>query len=136
MNRQRSALRRYLREIHGCLPCSGAEKKRILAEFAGSVDAYLMEHPDAPPEEIRANFGEPVSIAASYVDSMDMETLLHAMRKRRSILTAVIALVTAILIVWFAILGVIFVQDVIATNHWEIIEYEAFEVSSDSHPCR
>ena len=56
-------------------------------------------------QQIRAHFGTPNQIAAACVDDMETAELLHTMRTRKKITTAVVAGVLAALTMWGAYLG-------------------------------
>lgn len=100
MNSRDSALRRYYRTIRSYLPCSGKLKKQILMEIRTNISHYLEEFPEAEFSQIEARFGSPQSIAAAYVDDMDTQELLHALRIRRKITTMLIAALLAIVTMW------------------------------------
>lgn len=100
-----AALKHYYRTIRSFLPCSRKLKKRILGEIQNSVNGYLKDHPEANITEIEARFGEPKNIAAAYVDDMNTPELLHTLRVRRRIITAVVIGVIASLFMWASCLG-------------------------------
>lgn len=110
MTIRETALKRYFHTIRSYLPCSRKLKKRILDEIHSSVNGYLSDHPDATITEIETHFGEPKNIAAAYVDDMDTSELLHALRVRRRITTAVVAGVIAALLMWASCLSYAYVQ--------------------------
>ena len=96
----RAWLRRYLRSVRSMLPCSGAQKKRILEEIRCNANAFLEDQPNADSSQLQIHFGTPEQIAASYVDNMDMSALLKTIRIKKRIFTTVVAAVLAILLSW------------------------------------
>lgn len=116
MKSRDAALKRYYRTIRSYLPCSRKLKNRILDEIQNSVNGYLEDHPDANISEIETRFGEPKNIAAAYVDDMDTSELLHALRVRRRITTAVVAGVIAALLMWGSYLSYAYVQHTAQLN--------------------
>ena len=76
MRKGNRTARRYLREAKSWLPCSGKQKRDILARIENVVNDYVDQNPDADYSEIMNRFGTPRQIAAAYVDDMDTEELL------------------------------------------------------------
>lgn len=110
MNSRNSALRRYYRIIRSYLPCSGKLKKQILMEIRTNISNYLEEFPAAEFSQIEARFGTPKSIAAAYVDDMDTQELLHALRIRRKITIIVVAAVLIIMAMWSAVVSAAYIN--------------------------
>ena len=95
-----SAKSSYLRQIRGCLPCSGKTKTRLLQSLSAELDAYLSEHPKASRQELALRFGQPSRIAADCVVNTDTAELLSAYRLRRTVILCVTAVLAAIVISW------------------------------------
>lgn len=95
-----SAKSSYLRQIRGCLPCSGKTKKRLLQSLDTELDAYLSEHPKASRQELALRFGQPAHIAAECVVNTDTAELLSAYRLRRTVMIALTAVLAVIVISW------------------------------------
>lgn len=110
------ALRQYYREIRSYLPCSRKHKDRILNEIRTNILHYLEENPEVDFAGIQARFGSPKTIAAAYVDDMDTEELLHALRVRKQIISAVVSAVIAVLLLWASFVSLAYVQHQIETN--------------------
>lgn len=110
MNSRNSALCRYYRTIRSYLPCSGKLKKQILLEIRTNIGHYLEEFPEAEFTQIEIRFGTPKSIAAAYVDDMDTQELLHALRIRRKITTMLIATLLAIVTMWGTVVTAAYVD--------------------------
>lgn len=110
------ALRQYYREIRSYLPCSRKHKDRILNEIRTSILHYVEENPEVDFAGIQARFGSPNAIAAAYVDDMDTEELLHALRVTKKIVTAVVSVVIAVLIMWASVVSLAYVQHQNAIN--------------------
>ena len=91
-------LRRYCRSIRSWLPCPRKLKTMILTDIRENVSAYLEENPQADLTQLHSHFGTPQQIAADYVADLDMPSLLHGLRLRKRIFTAVTVLVSAALI--------------------------------------
>ncbi len=72
----------------------------ILSNIRENVEAYLQGNPQADIVQIRAHFGTPQELAASYVADLDMANLLKELRVGRRVMTAVTAGLLAILLLW------------------------------------
>ena len=59
MERHSRAVRRYLQEIRGWLPCSKKLKNAILERIRNTVREYLTENPESSYEELMERFGSP-----------------------------------------------------------------------------
>ncbi len=95
-----AALRRYYRSIRDWLPCNGQQKRRILAEIRSSVASYLENHPEADFSQLEAHFGTPQQIASGYVEDLNTEETLRALRIRKKVFTVIAAGVLAALLIW------------------------------------
>ena len=100
MKRHNRAVRRYLRETRGWLPCSGKLKREIMVRVENVLDEYLAEHLNADFSELSRRFGEPKQIASSYVDDMDTEKLLCDLRVRRRIVGIVTGTALILITLW------------------------------------
>ena len=74
-----TALKRYYRSIRKDLLCSYKMKKRIMQQIRESVDQFLEQNPDAEFDAVRLHFGEPQTIALSYIEDQDAPELLQKM---------------------------------------------------------
>ena len=101
----KSELRRYYRTIRSFLPCSHKLKNKILDEIEGSVNHYLEEFPKASFKQIESRFGNPKSIAAAYVDDMDTQEPLSALRIRKKVVIIITICVITALTLWITALG-------------------------------
>ena len=76
-------LKHYYRQVSAWLPCGGRLKKQLMSSITATVDGYLAEHPEADFAALQAHFGSPQQIASAFVDEMETEELLNALRIRR-----------------------------------------------------
>ena len=100
MDRNDSALKRYIRSISDALPCSMRAKKQIISQIRESIVVYLQENPEADLATVQAHFGTPQEIAASYVNEQDTSTLLHKMSIQKKVLAIVAGVMAAIFLMW------------------------------------
>ncbi len=99
MIHNRSA-KKYLRRVRGMLPCSRKMKKRIIEQICGEVSLFLEDHPEADYNSMISRFGEPESIAASYVEGMGTAEILSKFRIRKQIVRAVAIVLAIIMLIW------------------------------------
>ena len=95
-----TALKRYYRSIRKDLPCSYKMKKRIMQQIQESVDQFLEQNPDADFDAVQLHFGEPQTIALSYIEDQDAPELLRKMRIKRRVLAIVAGVLAAALLIW------------------------------------
>lgn len=130
MDRNSRAVRRYLREIRGWLPCSGKMRRVILERIENTVLEYLIENPETFYEELTEQFGVPQQIAASYVEEMGTNELLRDLRIRRRIIGTIAAAAIAVVVLWAGLVAASYVDHVKDVNGYatvEIIEIESSE---------
>lgn len=116
MNSRNSMLRHYYQTIRSYLPCSGKLKKQILMEIRANISHYLEEFPEAEFPQIETRFGTPQSIAAAYVEDMNTQELLHALRIRRKITTILITAVLVVLAMWGTVVSAAYIDAHQGTN--------------------
>lgn len=97
-----TALKRYYRSIRKDLPCSYKMKKRIMQQIQESVDQFLEQNPDADFDAVQLHFGEPQTIALSYIEDQDAPELLRKMRIRRKVIAIIAGTVALVLAIWLA----------------------------------
>ena len=90
MRKRQRQVNRYVRAVGSYLPCAGKHKKQLLTALRSEAEAYCAETRDA---DLEARFGTPQQVAAAYVDAMSTQELLAALRRRRQVLTILIAAV-------------------------------------------
>ena len=100
MKRYNSAVRRYLWQVHGWLPCSGKLKREILRRIGESIAQFLSENPEVSYEALAERFGSPRQIAATYVDEMGTDELLRDLRVRRRVVGMIAATAVAVVCLW------------------------------------
>ena len=112
MERHSRAVRRYLQEIRGWLPCSKKLKNAILERIRNTVREYLTEKPESSYEELMERFGSPQQIAATYVEDMGTDELLRDLRIRRRIIGVVAATAVAVVALWVGFITAAYVDHV------------------------
>lgn len=100
-----AASRRYLRAVRRLLPGSRGMKNAIMARISSSVDDYLEQVPDAGVDQIADRFGDPRSVAVACLDNVDTAELLKDLHVRRRIVTAVMAVLAVILVLWSGVVA-------------------------------
>lgn len=95
-----TALKRYYRSIRKDLPCSYKMKKRIMQQIQESVGLFLEQNPDADFDALQLHFGEPQTIALSYIEDQDAPELLRRMRIKKKVLAIIAVAMSLILAIW------------------------------------
>ena len=94
------SVKKYLRRVRETLPCSGKMKKCIMEQICNEISLFLEEQPKADYNAMISRFGEPETIAASYVENMGTAEILKQLRIRKRILSIVAILLIFILVTW------------------------------------
>lgn len=132
MKRYNSAVRRYLWQVHGWLPCSGKLKREILRRIGESIAQFLSENPEASYEALAERFGSPRQIAATYVDEMGTDELLRDLRVRRRIVGMIAATAVAVVCLWAGLVTASYLDHVNGMNGYvvvgEVAEIDRVEV--------
>lgn len=102
-----SVQKQYFREIKGLLSCSSAQKKFYLTELDSSVGFFLQKYPEASLHDLYTAFGDPHSIADSFLEQTNSDEYRHRLSLKRKIAIGVISIV-AILAVVIGILAFLF----------------------------
>ena len=114
MRKRQRQLNQYDRDVGSYLPCAGKHKKQLLTALRSEAESYCAETRDA---DLEARFGTPQQVAAAYVDAMSTQELLAALRRRRQVLTLLIAAVLTAQL-WVAALCVSLYDYHQAYNGW------------------
>lgn len=122
---------RYLRKVKDYLPCSAKQKNKILLKIRADLKTYMQEVPDAGYAQLVARFGEPSQIASAYVDEMDTLSLLIALRIKRKIVTAVVALCLTLTAMWTAALAYQLYYNAMMANGFTVVTIEEGEPFED-----
>lgn len=98
-----TALKRYYRSIRKDLPCSYKMKKRIMQQIQESVGLFLEQKPNTDFAVVQLHFGEPQTIALSYIEDQDVPELLRKMRVKRKVIAIVAGTMALVLALWMAV---------------------------------
>lgn len=124
MKRFSTSLRRYQRQVRSYLPCSGKQKRRILAGIHERVNAFVAEHSDCTFAEVEAHFGSPQDIAVSCLENMNLKELLQTIRLRRRIVTILVSAVLIAISLWAGCITAAYHEHVVDTNGYYTVEIE------------
>lgn len=89
-------LKRYFKDVRGCLLCSTKLSKKFIDDLAQSVDQFVEAQPEADIDAVKKHFGTPEDIAKSFLAETDINLIRKKVRLRRLISSFLIAA----LIVW------------------------------------
>lgn len=99
-----TALKRYYHNISKELPCSRETKAQIMQQIQSSVNLFMEQNPSADFNTVQAHFGEPQTIALSYIEDQDAPELLHKIRTKRKVIAIVAGTMALVLAFWMAAL--------------------------------
>lgn len=94
--------KKYLRRVRSVLPGSSRMTKQIMEQTRNEVLSYIEEYPQAGYKDLLSRFGDPETIAASYVESMGTAEILKKLRIRKRIISAVAIVLILISLTWAA----------------------------------
>lgn len=100
-----AALKRYYHNISKELPCSRKTKAQIMQQIQSSVNLFMEQNPSADFDTVQAHFGEPETIALSYIEDQNGPELLHKMHVKKKVLAIVAGAMAFILVVWLVAVG-------------------------------
>lgn len=108
-----TALKRYYHSISKELPCPHKTRVKIMQQIQSSVNLFLEQNPDADFHDVQVHFGEPQTIALSYIEDQDAPELLRKMHIKRKVIAIVATTMALILAIWTAtvIWGIIDTND-------------------------
>lgn len=107
-----AALKRYYRSISKELPCSCKAKKKIMQQIQDSVNQFFEQNPDADFKAVQTHFGEPQTIALSYIEDENAPKLLRRLHIKRRLIAIIAGTMALFLAIWMAVA----VWDMIDTN--------------------
>ena len=97
-----AALKRYYHSISKELPCPRKTRVKIMQQIQSSVNLFLEHNPDADFHDVQVHFGEPQTIALSYIEDQDAPELLRKMHIKRKVIAIVATTMALILAIWTA----------------------------------
>lgn len=89
----------YYHRIRKLMVCKNRDKKKLIAELEGNIDAFLEDHPGASFDDITGHFGTPEDIAIDYISSVEGSELGNGLNKARFVkrLSLVVGLVIVLI---------------------------------------
>ncbi len=100
-----TSLQEYLNQIKLLIPIRTRSTKMFISELSTRVNDYLDENPSASVDEITVQFGTPMEISQSYLNSIDFELLIKQLslaRLMRHLLVMVTIFLIAALCIFYA----------------------------------
>lgn len=127
MRNRNPSIHRYYYEIRSVLPCGGKLKRKVIKKIHENISEYLKEKPKADYSEIVSRFGTPQQIASTYIDEMQTHELLKRIKINKKILIIVAWVAVAIVAIWLAFAGILYVDSQDAVNGYYDVSVEAEE---------
>lgn len=94
-------LKRYFKDVRGCLLCSTKLSKKFIDDLAQSVDQFVEAQPEADIDAVKKHFGTPEEIAKSFLAETDINVIRKKIRLRR----IVAGFLIAVLLIWGIAVG-------------------------------
>jgi hypothetical protein len=69
--------------VHYAIPKDYPNRKHLIEEMQEMINSYWTEHPNATYEQLEKRFGKPEELAASLIDSLTSEEVLHLFNNRK-----------------------------------------------------
>lgn len=98
-----TALKRYYHSISKELPCPRKTRVKIMQQIQSSVNLFLEQNPDAGFHDVQVHFGEPQTIALSYIEDQDAPELLRKMHIKRKVIAIVATTMALFLAIWMSV---------------------------------
>ncbi|MGN1194517.1 MAG: DUF6120 family protein [Acutalibacteraceae bacterium] len=83
-------LKEYYAQISNSVVCGRKQKNAFLKELKSSVEEFRLSNPQASVDDIKAFFGSPEQIAASFTENSDGTKLERTLSVKKLLLLAVI----------------------------------------------
>lgn len=100
-------LKNYYSQIERLLFCDRKKKKEFLCQLKENVEEFISDMPEATMEDIVKVFGEPGTIAESFIANADRARIKKQIQlKKVLVITAVIALIIYALFVVLSLIDV------------------------------
>lgn len=100
----------YLRDVQRWIPGNRKLKNRIMDSFKRNVESWLEDYPNCGYRKLEDQFGKPEQIAASYVENVNTDEILHSLQINKKILRLVAGALLAALVLWAAFAAVALVD--------------------------
>lgn len=100
MKKSTRELRDYCRRINALLPCDGRQRREIMGKLRDSFEEYRRENRVTDTQQIIEHFGTPEEVAEAYLQEMDTQEVLKALRVRKRLTVLIMAAFAAALLVW------------------------------------
>lgn len=76
-------IKKFITEVDSLLPVHSKRERLFLKKLKLSIEDYGNENSFSSLQDIIDNFGEPLDVVRSYVDSMDIDMLMKEISARR-----------------------------------------------------
>lgn len=86
----KNELKAYYSEIEKNIICDRKQKSAFMAELKANIDEYLATEGETDLEKIKAEFGTPEMIAASFLSGSDAAAIKKKLNIRKIILIAIV----------------------------------------------
>ena len=111
------------------IPIRTRSSKQFISELANRINDYLDENPSASLDDIKSQFGTPLEISQSYLDSVDIEILIKQLSLARAVkqlftLLAILLILALCVFSAFTYKGYLHYKNTVITETQTVIESE------------
>lgn len=113
----KASVKKYIKQIRSLLLCDAKTAKCFLSDFENDIVNYIEDTNAKSIDDVIEKFGNPESIARSFLETANLQKIRKRMRIKNIILSAVIAVV----LMWAGCLTYLF-ADAVSSNHGHGVE--------------
>lgn len=123
----KASVKKYLKQIKALLICDAKTAKCFLSDFENDIVNYIEDTNANSIDDVIEKFGEPESVARSFLETADIQKIRKRMRIKNIILSAIIAAV----LMWVGYLTYFF-ADAVSSQHGHGTEYSPITVEENA----
>ena len=92
----------YCKEVRAAIQGDDDYKNSVIKNLEADLEEYISDHPDATAQNIRAYFGDPKDYTEELDATLSPSEKEQRKTLRRRVLTAVVAALVAMVLIWAA----------------------------------
>lgn len=124
MQKNEKIIKQYFRQVKRLLPVFKRQRRTYLEQLHSDVTAYLFLHPETDLKTLQERFGTPEEIAASFLDEMPTEKIIHKFHLwKRVISVMVFSLALVFTLLFLTLYGIIITNHRNANGYIKVITY-------------
>ena len=104
----KASVKKYIKQIRSLLLCDAKTSKCFLSDFENDIVNYIKDTNAKSIDDVIEKFGDPESVARSFLETANIQKIRKRMRIKNIILSAIIAVV----LIWAGCLTYLFADAV------------------------